>query len=387
MRILFCTDSYPPQVNGVSVVTALSVEGLRARGWDCEVVAPRYPAGTGPADQQVIADDPRITSLPSAPLPCYREIRLALPRRDVVRALVDRVAPDLIHASTEFVIGRLGAGIAARRGIPLCTSYHTDFAKYTDAYGVGFLRERVRASIARFHQGAERIFTPSESAKADLRALGLHDVEVWGRGVDTALFNPGRRSLAARERIHVGHGFTFLYVGRLAPEKHVPLLLAAFASLARSLPEGAVRLIVAGAGPSTAELRERAGASVSFLGTLDRQRELPALYASADAFVFASTTETLGLVVLEAMASGLPVIATPAGGVAELLRDEENGLAFAPDDVAACAAQMRRLVDDRALVCRLREGALATARAHSWSAELDRLDASYREVLTRRRAR
>ncbi|MCC7002406.1 MAG: glycosyltransferase family 1 protein [Gemmatimonadaceae bacterium] len=387
MRILFCTDSYPPQVNGVSVVTALSVEGLRARGWDCEVVAPRYPAGTGPADQQVIADDPRTTSLPSAPLPCYREIRLALPRRDVVRHVVDRFTPDLIHASTEFVIGRLGASIGARRGIPLCTSYHTDFAKYTDAYGVGFLRERVRASIARFHQGAERIYTPSESAKADLLALGLRDIEVWGRGVDTVLFNPGRRSLVARERIHVGHGFTFLYVGRLAPEKHVPLLLAAFASLARSMPEGTVRLIVAGAGPSTSELRERAGPSVSFLGTLDRQRELPALYASADAFVFASTTETLGLVVLEAMASGLPVIATPAGGVAELLRDEQNGLAFAPGDVAACAAQMRRLVEDRALVCRLREGAITTAREHSWEAELDRLDASYREVLTRPRAR
>lgn len=252
---------------------------------------------------------------------------------------------------------------------------------------MGFLRQTVRASIARFHARAQRIYTPSESAKADLRALGLSDVEVWGRGVDTAVFNPGRRSLATRERIHVGHGFTFLYVGRLAPEKHVPLLLEAFTSLARSLPDGAVRLIVAGAGPSTAELRERAGPNVSFLGTLDRQRELPALYASADAFVFASTTETLGLVVLEAMASGLPVVATPAGGVAELLRDEQNGLAFAPGDVATCAAQMRRLVEDRALTCRLREGALTTARTFSWAAELDRLDESYREVLTRPRAR
>lgn len=386
MRILFCTDSYPPQVNGVSVVTALSVDGLRARGWDCEVVAPRYPAGGAAGHVSVGTADPRITSLPSAPLPCYPEIRLALPRRDVVRTLVDRFRPDLVHASTEFLVGRLGAWIGARRGIPLCTSYHTDFAKYADAYGVGFLRGRVRATIARFHAAAERIYTPSASAKADLNALGLGDVEVWGRGVDTTLFHPGRRSLVERERLHVGHGFTFLYVGRLAPEKHVPLLLAAFASLARSLPEGAVRLIVAGAGPSTAELRERAGPSVSFLGTLDRQRELPALYASADAFVFASTTETLGLVVLEAMASGLPVIATPAGGVSELLRDEQNGLAFAPGAVAACTAQMRRLVEDRALVCRLREGALTTAREHSWAAELDRLDESYREVLMRPRA-
>jgi glycosyltransferase involved in cell wall biosynthesis len=122
---------------------------------------------------------------------------------------------------------------------------------------------------------------------------------------------------------------------------------------------------------------------VTFLGNLDRARELPALYASADAFVFASTTETLGLVVLEAMASGTPVIAAPEGGVADNLRHEVNGLAYAAMDVSACTAAMRRLVEDRALAQTLRDGARATAERRTWEHEMDRLDASYREVLSR----
>ncbi len=381
MRILFCTDTYPPQVNGVSVVTALSVHGLRARGWECAVLAPRYPTGRARLST-LEPDEPELTTIASVPLPGYADIRLAMPRRAVARDLVRRFRPHVVHAATEFVIGRLGAWAAHADDVPLCTSYHTDFAKYTDAYGMPFLRDPVRRSIARFHRRAQRTFTPSESARADLAALGVSAVEVWGRGVDTTLFTPAKRSRVVRERIHAGHGFTFLHVGRLAAEKNVAVLITAFASLARSFPEGAVRLVVAGAGPSTAALRAQAGPGVSFLGNLDRHRELPALYASADAFLFASTTETLGLVILEAMASGLPVIATPAGGVAEHLRDGENGLAFPPDDSAACTAAMRRLVEDATLHQHLRSGALATASRRSWDSELDRLDRSYREVLT-----
>lgn len=143
-----------------------------------------------------------------------------------------------------------------------------------------------------------------------------------------------------------------------------------------------MRLVIAGAGPSLAGLRARAPRTVRFLGNLDRTRELPSLYASADAFVFASTTETLGLVVLEAMAAGTPVIAAPAGGVADHLRHEVNGLAYPPHDVAACTDAMRRLLEDRGLVDRLRAGARRTAESRTWEHELDRLDASYREVLS-----
>lgn len=382
MRLLFCTDTFPPQVNGVSVVTALTVRGLQARGWDCAVVAPAYPAEEGP--QVVDVRDVPVTTVPSVRWPPYPEIRLALPARAVVRRAVETFRPALVHCATEFVIGRLGKAEAQRLGVPFCSSYHTDFAKYTAAYGVPWLRRPVTRWIGRFHADAARTFTPSVVARDDLFRLGLRHVEVWGRGVDDATFHPGRRSLAVRQRLDVGHAFTFLHVGRLAPEKNVELLLKAFALLRETAPHANVRLVVAGSGPSLPGLRAMAGEGVTFLGTLDRERELPGLYASCDAFAYASETETLGLVVLEAMASGLPVVAVPAGGVADHLRDGVNGLAYPAGSVRACAESMRRLVEDHGLREELRGGARATAARLSWGAELDRLDATYREVLARR---
>lgn len=380
MRILFCTDTYPPQVNGVSVVTALSVQGLRERGWEVEVIAPRYSDGDADIFGAGVSHA-QVTSIPSVPLPGYRDIRLAAPARGTVRAVVERFKPDIVHSATEFIIGRMGLRAARERGLVATTSYHTDFAKYTSSYGVPFLRGPVQRWIRRFHAQAARIFTPSEPSRQDLLALGLEDVEVWGRGVDDVLFHPSKRSLALRQRHSLGNAFTFLHVGRLAPEKGVEVLLEAFGRVEARLGADRVKCIVAGAGPSLDALRAKAPRNVTFLGNLDRTRELPSLYASADAFLFASTTETLGLVVLEAMAAGLPVIATAAGGVADNLRDGENGLAFAAMDVEACASAMERLVTDRGLQQRLRDGARRWAERRTWAMELDRLDASYRELL------
>jgi glycosyltransferase involved in cell wall biosynthesis len=208
--------------------------------------------------------------------------------------------------------------------------------------------------------------------------MGVSDVEVWGRGVDLALFSPDQRSGQVRAQLGVNNAFTFVYVGRLAPEKSVDIVLRAFARLTETVGRDVVRLVVAGSGPEEIALRERAPRGTVFIGTLDRCRELPALYASADAFVFASETETLGLVVLEAMASGLPVIAVPGGGVADHLRDGENGIATPPRDVEAMAQAMHRLATTAGMRERLSDGALRTARALGWDAEIDRLDASYR---------
>jgi glycosyltransferase involved in cell wall biosynthesis len=207
---------------------------------------------------------------------------------------------------------------------------------------------------------------------------------VWGRGVDDVLFHPSKRSLALRQRLNLGNAFAFVHVGRLAPEKGVEVLLEAFRLVEEQLGADAVKFVIAGAGPSLPSLKERAPRSVTFLGNLDRQRELPSLYASADAFLFASTTETLGLVVLEAMAAGIPVIAAPAGGVADHLRHEVNGLAYEAMNARACADAMLRLAADRSLQLTLREGARQTVEQRTWEHEMDRLDASYREVLSRR---
>lgn len=382
-RVLYCTDTYPPQVNGVSVVTALSVRGLLDRGWDCHVVAPRYPAEM---EGTPIAGVPQtggaVTAVPSVALPVYPDLRLSAPALPRVMRAVREFAPDLVHCETEFMLGRLGQIAARVLGVPVVTSYHTDFGKYAASYGVPWLRGAVSRYIARFHQRALRTYTPSDVAAGELRRLGIAHAEVWGRGVDTVAFSPRHRSLELRRTFASGgDAFTFLYVGRLAAEKSVDRVLAAYRIVADRLPAGAVRLVIAGAGPREAALRDAAPASVVFLGYLDRERSLPQLYASGDAFVFASETETLGLVVLEAMASGLPVVAVPAGGVGEHLRDHENGLAVPSGDADAMAAAMIRLATDPSLHRQLAGGAIITAQGLTWDAELDRLDASYRRVL------
>lgn len=382
MRVVYCTDTYLPQVNGVSVVTDISVRGLMARGWEVEVIAPRYPRQTIGARPDVFGV-PRtavVHSIRSVPAPRYPELRMALPDAWTVYRTIQRAAPDLVHCATEFMIGRLGLWAANRLGIPVVTSYHTNFRQYAEVYGLGGLGGMLERYLARFHRAAWRTYTPSESSRAELLRLGVEEVEVWGRGVDLAQFRPDQRSAQLRITLGVRQAFTFLYVGRLAPEKNVAVVIRAFAKLLERVRPDAIRLVIAGSGPDEAALRESAPPGTVFLGNLDRTRDLPALYATADAFVFASTTETLGLVVLEAMASGLPVLATPAGGVAEFLRDGVNGLAFAANDADGLAHRMHQLVAGSHLSEALGAGALATARALGWDAEVERLDRSYRAI-------
>lgn len=383
LRVLYCTDTYPPQVNGVSVVTALSVDGLSYMGWDCGVVAPRYPSQwRDPFTRPGGGSHVLLSTLPSVSLPIYPDIRLSAPLRTRIDEAIRIMRPHIIHAQTEFVIGRLGAAAAHKRGIPLVTSYHTDFGKYAESYGLPSLRGVVNRSLARFHNSAAKTYTPSQQSADVLREIGVKRVVEWGCGVDVETFNPSQRSREFRERLGLGDAFVFLHVGRLAAEKGVERILAAFARAREVLSPRPVRLVIAGSGPRKDALRASAPPDTQFLGHLDRTTCLPALYASADAFVFASHTETLGLVILEAMASGAPVIAAPIGGVTMHMHHHVNGLAYPPGDVRAFANAMVRLVEDDTLRRRLARGARVTAEGLSWDSEIDRLDESYREVIS-----
>lgn len=376
MRALYFTDTYPPQVNGVSVVTHLSVQGLAARGWEMGVIAPRYPAGPdvfGAGTHHVIVD------LPSMPMPGYPDIRLAAPQLGRVMAAARRFQPDLIHCATEFMAGWLGQRVARRLGVPVVTSYHTDFARYTRSYGMPWLEAPLTRFLTRFHRRARRTLTPSRATRAELVARGIDRSMVWGCGVDATRFSPASRSAEWRRRLGAEDAFLFLHVGRLAPEKSAHRIIESFARC-RAVLGDKVRLVIAGDGPSRPELERQAVEGVSFLGFIDRATELPALYASADGFTFASETETLGLVILEAMASGLPVVAAPAGGVADHLSHGVNGLAYPAGDADAMARHMIDLATDAVLHGSLADGARQTALALSWDREYDRLDACYREI-------
>jgi glycosyltransferase involved in cell wall biosynthesis len=386
MRVLYCTDTYPPQVNGVSIVTAVSVDGLTRAGWTCAVAAPRYPPDLRAASSHELAEPGahcELHSFPSVAAPFYPELRLARPRVTHLARLIAGFRPDLVHCETEFGIGWAGKTAAEQVGIPVVSSYHTDFARYAEAYGARWLRGMVTRYISRFHRSSRRVYTPSSVAREDLLRMGIREVEVWGRGVDTETFHPGRRSEALRAALGMGSRYTFLYVGRLASEKRVAQVVDAFRVASEMVPRGVIHLVIAGAGPREAELRAAAPPGVSFLGVLDRRSRLPDLYANCDAFVFASVTETLGLVVLEAMASGVPVIAVPEGGVRDHLRDGRNGITCRAGDVSGMALAMVRIATEWGLSRRLARGARSTAEPLSWDHEIERLDRSYREVVAR----
>ncbi len=354
MRIGIATDTYLPQVNGVTTVVRRIVTLLRARGHEAAIVAPRYPDFPPPDDEQ----ERRILSIP---FPLYPAIRLSLPNARPVAEFFDAFRPDLIHVHTEGPLGLAGRGYALRRGLPLVTSFHTNFPQYSRHYGVGVLAPAVWRWLTWFHHPAQQTLTPGGSVRAELERRGLPHAAVWGRGVDTRTFNPSRRNHGWRRWLAGGDDTAIvLHVGRLAPEKNLDVLIEAWRVAHQALGQRAT-FVVAGEGPMARRIASRLP-FVRLLGFLPIQH-LATLYASADLCVFTSSTETCGLVALEAMSSGVPVIAADAGGFRESVVPNETGLLVPPDDPRGFVEAILELVGDSRrrflLAAAARERALA----------------------------
>jgi glycosyltransferase involved in cell wall biosynthesis len=336
VRIAIVSDTYVPQVNGVSTVVRRSVDALLREGHETAVVAPRYPSveETKPGELRVV----------SFPFPPYPAIRLSAPRYRSVAAFLAEFRPELIHVHTEGPLGLLGRRYALERRLPLVTSFHTDFPRYAKHYGAGVLTPLVWRWLRWFHEPAALTLTPGEGTQHELVQHGITKSIVWGRGVDPRLFSPARREAGWRRWLSGGDDTTVvLHVGRLAREKGLDVLTEAWRLARKSLAQRAT-FVVAGEGP----LAERLVADLPFvrqLGFLPRER-LAALYASSDICVLPSTTETCGLVALEAMASGVAVIAADAGGLRENVRDRETGILVPPRDPAGFAEAIEALVAD-----------------------------------------
>jgi phosphatidylinositol alpha 1,6-mannosyltransferase len=337
MRIGIATDTYLPQVNGVTTVVRRIVTLLRARGHEAAVVAPRYPEFPTP-------DGERERRIPSLPFPLYPAIRLSLPSARPVAEFFDAFRPDLIHVHTEGPLGLAGRGYALRRGLPLVTSFHTNFPQYSRHYGVGVLAPAVWRWLTWFHHPARQTLTPGGSVRAELERRGLPHAAVWGRGVDTHTFNPSRRNHGWRRWLAGGDDTAIvLHVGRLAPEKNLDVLIDSWRVAHQALGQRAT-FVVAGEGPMGRRIASRLP-FVRLLGFLPIQH-LATLYASADLCVFTSSTETCGLVALEAMSSGVPVIAADAGGLQESVVPNETGLLVPPHDPRGFVEAILALVRD-----------------------------------------
>jgi len=369
LRIALVTDTYLPEINGVTTVLRAMREGLRARGHEILVVAPRYGSnGT---------EEPGVLRRGSVPFPWYPAVRLSLPIGGNFARSLDRFQPNLVHVITEGPIGSIGRRWAVRRRIPLVTSFHTDFPRYAGRYLGAWAINPVRRYCRWFHRPALVTQTPSEETARELRSFGLDSVMVWGRGVDPQCFTPERRSECRRRSRGNSARPVILHVGRLAREKDVAVMVETFKILHHKLGDQA-GFQVSGDGPEAASVRQ-ALPFAHHNGFLDRER-LADLYADSDLFVFPSPTETCGLVALEAMASGLPVIAANQGGVLENLRPEVNGLLAPAGDAEGFAEATGALVQDPDRRAGMSAGARAWAVGHSWERELDELERVYRQL-------
>lgn len=370
MRISLVTDTYLPEVNGVTTVLSRMREGLRDRGHAVQVIAPRYQAD-GPDEEEVVRR-------PSMPCPGYANSRLSWPVSRRVPAALAEFGPDLVHVVTEGPLGAIGRRWAIGRGVPFVTSFHTDFPRYAERYLGGWAVAPVRRHLRRFHAQAAHTQTPSDTTRGELVALGVPHPVVWGRGVDSRVFTPGRRDEARRRNLGAEGRLLVLHVGRLAVEKNVDVMAASFRRLHAALGDR-LAFCVAGDGPKASEVRS-ALPFARHLGFV-RRDALADLFADADLFVFPSTTETCGLVALEAMSSGLPVVAADQGGVRENVRHGLTGLLVRGDDPVAFADAATALIADAPWRLAMAQAARAFAVARDWERELDALVPLYAEAM------
>ena len=372
MRITLATDTYLPEVNGVTTVVATMRRGLLERGHAVQLLAPAYPDLTD--------DDSGIHRAPSVPCPPYPAVRISWPWGAGLGAAMRRFEPDVVHAVTEGPVGGLGRAYARRRGLPLVTSFHTDFPRYAGKYLGGWAVSLTRRYLRWFHGPARATQTPSDVTRDELHALGLPRAVTWGRGVDCRVFTPARRDERRRVGLGAGGKLLVLYVGRLAVEKGMDALVPAFRTVYAAMGERTA-FCVAGDGPEGERVR-RELPFARHLGFLDRAT-LADLYADADLFVFPSATETCGLVALEAMASGLPVIGAAAGGMRDNVREGVTGRLVPPGDAEALTRAMASVLDDDGARQAMGRAARDFAVERDWERELDLLVRQYEALIDR----
>jgi len=370
-RALVFTDTFS-EVNGVAgTMRRLAAAAADGSFPGAVVVASHEPSPPG------------VRALPpdwSLPLPSYETLDLRFPLPTDVLELVEREEPDVVQVATPGPVGVCGLAIARIAGVPVVGSYHTELGPYALHLTRDVLvAEAVDVYVDWFYRQCSTVLAPTRQVADALAARRLPDVGVWGRGVDSELYGPERRDRELRRQLLADDGeLLLLSVGRLSQEKRIGVLLDAYAQLLRDEPRA--RLVIAGDGPARRELERTAPAGTTFVGEVVGP-ELASLYACADVFCFPSTTDTFGQVLLEAGASGVPVVGAAAGGALELVADGRTGLLVPPDDPRAFAAALLVLARDPWLRGRLGAAGREAALARTWPAAIAGLAAVYRRVL------
>ncbi len=368
MRIALFTETFLPKVDGIVTRLRHTIEHLERNGDRVMVVAPE-----GGLTEYKGA---KIHGVPGLPLPLYPELKLALPSMGT-KDVLEKFQPDLIHVVNPAVLGLSGIYYAKNLNIPLVASYHTHLPQYLQHYGLGALEGVLWELLKAAHNQAKLNLCTSTAMVGELRSHGIARVDLWQRGVDTEMFQPHLKSAQMRDRLSQGHPDSplLIYVGRVSAEKQIDQIKPVL----EAIPEA--RLAIVGDGPNREALEAHfAGTNTNFVGYL-HGLELASAYASADAFIFPSRTETLGLVLLEAMAAGCPVVAANSGGIPDIITNGENGFMFEVDDPDGAITATKRLLEAQTEREQMRANARKEAERWGWAAATRQLQTYYRNVV------
>lgn len=374
MKLTIVTETFPPEVNGVAMTFGHIATALGRRGHQVTVCRPRRD------DLRVVehANSFAEVALPGMPIPGYPLLRLGLPAGRALRRRWRAERPDLVHVVTEGPLGSSAITAARALGVPVTSSFHTNFHAYAGDYGFGALHRVVFAWLRRVHNRTQRTFAPTEDLCAELGARGFRQLAVLSRGVELRHFNPERRSPELRASWGAGPDDpVVLHVGRMAPEKNYPLLFQTYAAMRAANPR--LKFVLAGDGPLQARL-VREHPDCVFAGFFSRE-EIGRYYASADIYIHASLSETFGNVLTEAMASGLAVAGFDYAAARQFVRHEHNGLVAPCDQPAALVAAGVRLASDEALRARLRPAARRAVEPQSWDHVITRFESDLQAVI------
>ncbi len=373
LRVAVVSETYPPEVNGVARTVARMVEGLHARDHDLQLIRPRQKDALAGTPRQHFEE----VMVRGMPIPRYPQLRMGMPSKRALVRLWSAHRPDVVHIATEGPLGWSALNAARFLHLPVSSDFRTNFHAYTRHYGLGWLQRPMTAYLRKFHNRALCTMVPTDGLRQELQACGCQRLEVVARGVDTDLFHPQRRSQALRQAWGASPtDLVVTCVGRLAAEKNLTLLAQSYRAIRAVRPDA--RLVLVGDGPLRAELQAQCPDAV-FAGQRGGE-DLAAHYASADMFIFPSLTETFGNVTVEAMASGLPVVAFDYAAAGQLVVQGLTGRLAAPGDAQAFVSAATEVARHDAQRLAMGAQARMTAQAQGWEPVIDRFEAILRQV-------
>ena len=370
LRLAIVTETYPPEVNGVALSLARFVEGLQALNHEIQLIRPRQ-SGDG---QFTLAEGVEEVLTQGFPIPNYPNLKLGLPAKRRLVAQWTTRRPDVVHIVTEGPLGWSALEAARKLRIPVSSDFRTNFHTYSQHYGMGWLKRPIVGYLRKFHNKTALTLVPTERMRSELLSIGFKRIEVLARGVDSDTFNIAWRSLALRQSWGVElDDFVLLHVGRIAAEKNLTLLVKVYNQLKSR--NARVRLVMVGDGPEKNAFMAQVPEAICV--GVKTGEALAACYASADLFVFPSKTETFGNVTLEAMSSGLPVVAFDYAAAAQYVTADSGRLVPLDDQqgfVEACVNLLEKQELDPEAYALMRVNSRARALKERWPAVVARFE-------------